>query len=211
MGSWHEYDEYDEAPERDDREKLDDSRDELKQEKVEKSPESEYENERAVEKISLQERGIEKEWWNESIEEIHNPDLQEKRIEGAKKILEAEKELDRKLESGEISKSRYDHEKLVVLGRRKARFSVGADLESVDLSWDHLGDLSEQQRSLASEAAGNRTPERFRDQVEKTIREQGPDWVEEWADENLEKGKMPKEVHDQVSRSVRIARNKGYS
>jgi len=39
---------------------------------------------------------------------------------------------------------------------------MGADLESVGLTWDHLGDLSEEQRSLASEAAGNRTPARFR-------------------------------------------------
>jgi len=211
MASWHEYDEYAEAQERDDGEEQEDSRDELKQEGVEKSPESEYENETAIEKIRLEERGIEKEWWNESIEEIRNPDLREERIEGARKLLEAEKELEKKLESGEISKSRYDHEKLVVLGRRKARFSMGADLESVGLSWDHLGDLSEEQRSLASEAAGNPTPARFRDQVERGIREQGPDWVEEWADEDLKKEKMPKEVHDQVSRRARIAQSKGYS
>ena len=46
-----------------------------------------------------------------------------------KKILEKQETLDEKLESGEISKSRYDHENLVKLGREKAEFSKLRDLE----------------------------------------------------------------------------------
>jgi hypothetical protein len=181
-------------------------RDELKEKWVEKSPEGESEKPERGEKISLEEMGIEKKWWNESIEEIKNPVVREERIERAREIIQAENELDEKLQSGEISQSRYDHEKLVVLGKRKARFSVGADLDSVGLSWDRLGEVSEEQSILIKEAAGDPAFARFRDRVERAIQVLGPEWVEDWADDSLENGRMPKEVHESVSRKVRVAK-----
>jgi len=173
---------------------------------VEKSPEGESEKPVHGEKISLEKMGIEKKWWNETIEKIKNPVVRDERIERAREIIQAEDELDEKLASGEISQSRYDHEKLVVLGKRKARFSVGADLDSVGLSWDRLGQVSEEQRILIEEAAGDPAFARFRDRVERAIQVQGPEWVKDWADDNLENGRMPKEVHESVTRKVRVAK-----
>ena len=63
-------------------------------------------------------------WWTESIKDIENPEIRQKKIGAAEKILEKQKTIAEKLESGEISKSRYDHENLVRLGREKVKFST---------------------------------------------------------------------------------------
>jgi hypothetical protein len=205
MAPWRGNDEYDETPdegyvEEEEKKGLWERLEEAVEEGFEGKGEEEFDTR------SLEERGIRKEWWNESIEEIENPEVREKRIEGAEKIIEEEKELERKLESGEMSHDWYVHERLVVMGRKKAKFSMGADLESIGLSWDHLIDVSEDASNLPRAGAGDPGPLEFSERVERAVRDLGPDRVEEVADDKLEKEEIPESVHETATRKARIAR-----
>jgi hypothetical protein len=153
--------------------------------------------------IDFKEIDITDVWWTESIKKIENPQIRQKEIEAAEKILEKQKTLDDKLESGEISKSRYGHENLVVLGREKAKFSTRCDLESVDLTYDHLGDLSEDWGILTS---GNLELAEKKESLKKMIELRGPEASQELADDMLAEGKISKDTHVSISRYVREAR-----
>ena len=97
--------------------------DELPNEYPEEIPD-EYLKEQDPELIDLKGMDIPDVWWTESIKDIENPEIRQKKIGAAEKILEKQKTIAEKLESGEISKSRYDHENLVRLGREKVKFST---------------------------------------------------------------------------------------
>lgn len=116
--------------------------DEMPDDYAEEIPDD-YLEEQSPELIDLKEIDNPDLWWTESINKIKNPQIKQKEIESAEKILEKQKTLDEKFESGEISKSEFDHENLVNLGREKAKFSTRCDLESEGITYDHLGDLSE--------------------------------------------------------------------
>ena len=90
-------------------------------------------------------------WWAKDIEKIEDPDIRKKEIEVAKDILERDKELDEKLESGEITE--YQHWVGHDFGVRKdsVKASTRCSLESLGLSHDHLADLSEEYDNLVSE------------------------------------------------------------
>jgi hypothetical protein len=149
----------------------------------------EYLKEQDPELIDHIEMDIPDVWWTQSIKEIENPEIREKEIEAAKKILEKEKNLEEKLESGEFSQSRFDHENLVVLGREKAKFSTRCDFESVDLTYDHLGDLSEDWEILTS---GDIELAEKKESLKKMIELRGPEASQELADDMLAEGKIIK-------------------
>lgn len=149
-------------------------------------------------------KDIPDDWWADSIREIENPEIREKEIAAAEKIIEKQKNLDDKLESGEISQSRYDHENLVKLGREKARFSTRCDLESVDLTWDHLGDLAEDYDLLLAEVGGEPKPAKMKEQLKESIDRKGPEESKELADQMLEEGKISKNTHNTIMRQVRL-------
>ena len=190
MTHWHEgFDEFDEMP--------DEYPEEIR---------DEYLKEHDPEIIDLKEMDIPDVWWAESIKDIENPQIRHKEIEAAEKIFEEQKALDEKLESGEISKSRYDHENLVILGRERAKFSTRCDLESVGLTYDHLGDLSEDWEILTSrdlELAEKK------ESLKKMIELRGLEASQELADDILAEGKISKDTHDSISRQVRKARLNG--
>jgi hypothetical protein len=206
MAPWRGNDEYDETP---DEGYVEEEEKKGLWERLEGAVEEGFEGkgEEEVDTRSLEERGIEKKWWNENIDEIENPEVKEKRIEGAEKIIEEEKELERKLEAGEMSDDWYVHERLVVMGRKKVKFSMGADLDYIGLSWDHLIDVAEDAGNLPRAGAGDPVPMKFSEKVERAVRDLGPDCVEEVADDNLEKEKIPESVHETATRKARIARH----
>ena len=168
-------------------------------EEVEEDPEE------VPEKITLEEMGFEREEWLEALEKIENREIQEKEIERAKEIIEEEKELEFQRETGEISESRYDHEKLVVLGHKKAGFSMRCDLEADGLSFDKLFDLEEDVDNLHEEIGGDEGPSKLKEMTKLFIRLRGPEYAQEWADENLEEDKITKKIHESISRQVRLA------
>jgi hypothetical protein len=191
MTHWYEeYGEFDETPD----------------EFPEEIPE-EYLKEENSKFFDLKETDIPDEWWVESIKGIENPQIREKEIEVAQKILERQKRLDEKLEAGEISKSRYDHENLVRLGRQKAKFSTRCDLESVGLTYDHLEDLVEDFDLIVAEAGGNPKPAKMKDQLKEAVHHQGPEVHQQLADEMLEEGKLtPEKGYKTVSRTAKLSK-----
>ena len=200
----HEYDETpDEYGEEDQEERI---FDEERGEWVARSFEIEPEKGEGVKEVSLEEKGVKKEYWNQSIDDIKNPKLREKRINEAKEIIEEETQLNRKLDSGEISSSLYDYKRGDLM-RKRVKFSMRADLDAMGASMDHFIDLAEEAGDLPRMAQGDLTYSVFSGQVKRGIETLGPDLVQELADDKLEKGKITKEVHDTVSRKVRIARH----
>ena len=163
----------------------------------------EYLKEQDPELIDYIEMDIPDVWWTESIKEIENPEIRQKEIEAAKIILEKEKNLEEKLESGEFSQSRFDHENLVRLGREKAKFSTRCDLESEGITYDDIGNLIEDVSLTITEAAGNPKPARMKELLTESIDIIGPDASQELAGRRLEEEKMSDDTHETISRRVR--------
>ena len=139
--------------------------------------------------------------WKEDIQKIENPILREKAIEEANKILEAQKELDKRFESGKIDNIDYEHEYFHVLGRKKVSAATRAAFASEGITGDHLGDLSEDQGLFV---AGDTKALDLKDRVEGKIRDIGTDAAQELADRMLEEGKISEATHESISRMVRI-------
>jgi hypothetical protein len=188
MSEWHE--DYDENP------------DECYEENPDENPE-EVEEE-FIEGKLLEERGLPLDWWTESIEKIGDEELREEALETAAELSEKEQNLEERLESGEISQSRYDHEKLAVLGKEKADFAVRCDLAKEDITFDKLGDLSEDVGNVIAEAAGNRLPTWMKEGVNQLIDRRGPEYVREWADTKHEEEILTDDRHESVLRQVRL-------
>ena len=174
--------------------------DEMPEEYPEVIPD-EYLKEQDPQLIDSLEMDIPDVWWAESIKDIENPQIRQKEIKAAEKILEKQKTLDEKLESGEFSQSRYDHENLVKLGRQKANFSARCDFESDGLTYDHLGDHYD---LLLAEVGGEPKAAKMKDQLKESIDRLGPEASKDLADQMLEDGKISKNTHDTISRQVRL-------
>jgi len=139
-------------------------------------------------------------WWKDRIAEIENPVLQEKAIEKAEKLLEKEKELDRKLESGEIDEIGHWGERLCDLKPKETAAAVEADLFSVDLTWDKLADLAEDNALLQQGDIGTVD---LKERNKELIREVGVEKSQEIADRMREEGRLTKEGYETVSRLIR--------
>jgi hypothetical protein len=165
----------------------------------------EYPNEQDPELIEFKEMEIPDVSWAKEIEKIEDPKLREKEIEIAEDIKQREKVLDDKLEAGEITK--YEHWADYAFGIRKEKnkASTRCSLESVGLTHDHLGDLSEDFDLFLAEAAGDPKPAQMKDQLSKTVKYQGPEASQQLADDMLEEGKLTPELgHKTISRTVRL-------
>ena len=140
-------------------------------------------------------------WWLEDLKEIKNTEILTNELENAKKIVEKEKNLDDKLESSEISKDRYDHEKLVVLGKEKAKFGTRCALESEGITYAEIQDVSKDHEILTS--MKEKTSE-MKKGVKELIRDRGPEYAKELADEMLEKRKISKPTHQTITTQTRL-------
>ena len=83
------------------------------------------------------------EWYAEEIKNIDDPELRAKEIEEADKIRDWEKNLDKKLDAGEISHHEHWAEYEFEIRPAKIKFSTRAALESEGITYDMLGDISE--------------------------------------------------------------------
>lgn len=141
--------------------------------------------------------------WKEDIQGIENQILREKEIEAAQELLEREKELLEKVESGEIDQPTFEYEYFLKLGRERVKAATRSALESVGITSDHLGDIAEDNRLLAK---GDTELLDQKDRLKETIRELGPEDAQDLADEMLEDERISKDTHETISRQVRLRR-----
>ena len=81
-----------------------------------------------------------------------------------------------------------------------------ASMASNNLTYDDLGELGEDLGDMCAEGAEDRRPVEFKEKVKESIEILGPDFVEDWKEEKLEKEEMPEEIAERVSRQVRMNR-----
>ena len=139
-------------------------------------------------------------WWKEYIAQIENPVLLNKEIEKARHLKAEEIELDRRLNSGEIDEIGHSGQRLCDLGPKEHAASVESQLASVDLTWDKLGDLSEDLDLLRRGDVGTLDQKEHNKEL---IREVGVEKSQEVADQLFEEEKIDKEGYDSVSRLIR--------
>ena len=146
--------------------------------------------------------------WEKQIREIDDPEVQKEEIEAAKEILKEQKNLDEQFKAGEITE--YQHWEKYHFGiiKEKLKASKRASMASINLTYDDLGELGDDLGDIYSEGAGDRRPVEFKEKVKESIEILGPDFVEEWKEEKLEKDEMPEEIDESISRQVRMHRKK---
>ena len=149
------------------------------------------------------EDGIPDVWWADDIRKIQSRILREKEIEIAQELLEEQKAVLEKHESGEIDDATLQNELNNKIGPKMRKAATSSGLESIGLSWDHLGDLAEDNRFLAK---GDTALLDQKDHLKEMIEKIGPDVSQELADEMLEDGRISKEAHETISRQVRLRR-----
>lgn len=182
MAYWHEeYDERVEVPEE-------------FVEELDECPE-----EKSLEEIEKME--IPEVWWKEQLEEIENPEIKKKEIEAAEEILKKREILDQKFESGEITEYQHWDESNFELRREEIKASTRASLASVGLTYDHLGDLSEDHDFTVS---GHPELIDKKNMLSHKIDSLGPEFAQEEADRMKEEGKLSEKGHEIISRQVRL-------
>ena len=143
--------------------------------------------------------------WIEDLKNIEDDDLRQKEIQEAEKIKKEEMELRDRLDRGEIGFDRYETIRQCTLlpKMRKARTRCG--LASVGLTYDDLGDITEDSEYLHREGA--RIAD-LKDRLKSTIADIGPDAAQALADSLHEEEALSKDTHDRISRQVRIYRRR---
>ncbi|MCP4298541.1 MAG: hypothetical protein GY786_23385, partial [Proteobacteria bacterium] len=89
-------------------------------------------------------------WYTEDIHEIEDPLLRAKEIMEAEKIVDQEQSLEEQLEAGEITDDQYLAEYEYGIRPKKSKLATRTAFESVGLTYDHLGDLSEDWEMLTA-------------------------------------------------------------
>lgn len=142
--------------------------------------------------------------WKEDIEKIENPDIKKKEIEIAEKSNKKWKAVEEKVDSGEITEVDYFGELICKRWPEERKHTTRCGLESIDLTYDNLGDVAEDWDFFIADAGGNSKPAQMKNEVKEMIYRRGPEASQKLADKMLEDGKMSKETHDTISRQVRL-------
>lgn len=164
--------------------------------------EEEMEN-ASLEEDSEEEMEIPEVAWAEDIRGIEDQEVREKEIEIAEHIQEREKGLKDKVDSGEISKSEYLDKYESGLRTQKRKATTRCGLESVGITYDHLGDVSEDYDILIS---GNSEIADRKERVKKVVDTLGEDNAEKLADKMLEEERLSERGHESIMRQVRLHR-----
>ena len=141
-------------------------------------------------------------WWAKDIEKIENLEMKKKEIEAAEEILKKREILDQKLESGEITEYQHWDESNFGLMREETKTATRASLASIDLTYDHLGALGEEVGVLYS--GDVELLDKIQKDLPETIDRMGPEAAQELADHRLEEEEMDDEMHEIISRRVRL-------
>lgn len=145
-------------------------------------------------------------WWAEDLQSIEDHDLQEKEIQAAQKLMEEGAEfdarLDTKVESGQIEPATAEVEYLCEMMPKERKAATRAGLATEGLTYDHLGDISEDQDLLAT---GNPDLLDRKAAMVKRVRELGPDQAQEVADKLEEDGQILDTSRESISRQVKLS------
>ena len=134
-------------------------------------------------------------YWAEEIEKIENPGLKKREIEAANRIVEKEQAIKTDLENGEINDDIYR------LDGEKHQASMRSSLATVGLTWDHLGNLSE---DLDLMIMGEDRITELKDAIKDKIDRIGPEAAQKEADQWKDEGRLSKKSHNIISRLVRM-------
>lgn len=143
--------------------------------------------------------------WKEDIEKIPDHDLQLEEIRKAEKLENEAKALKERRDRGEISAGKYDviYQDIIRPKMRKATTRCG--LASVGLTYDDLGDLSEDTELLAT---GDLKMPKLKDKLKDTIEDIGPDAAEDLAKRMHDEDAIGDDAYDSISRQIRIRRRR---
>ena len=140
--------------------------------------------------------------WAEDIENIENLEIQKKEIEAAERIIDQESDLKEKLESGKITDNQYLNEYEFGISDAKRKATTRSALESAGLTYDDLGDISEDWDILVS---GSPELAQQKNQLRNTIDTLGPEDAQDLADRMLEEGKLSQNTWETITRQVRLS------
>ena len=160
--------------------------------------EEEYQKEKLREEM-----GIPEVEWADDIAKIENPKIRKQEIESAENIQKEEKGLKDKLHSREISKGEYLGRYESGVRSKKRKITTRCGLESVGITYDDFGDLSEAYKSLLS---GDIELDEKKQRIRETIDVIGEEAAEGLADKMLEEEKLSERGHESIMRQVRLHR-----
>ena len=146
-------------------------------------------------------KGLPEVWWAEEIEKIEDPEIREREIEAAEKIMQKGKALRERLESGELTAEEYWGIYESGLSREERKAATRSGLASTGLTYDHLGDLSEDYDILVN---GDLGLAEKKARLKKMIEVRGPEASQELADRMLKEGEISEKTHETISRQVRL-------
>ena len=152
----------------------------------------------------LEELGIPDVYWKEDIEHIDDPKIKLQEIKEAEKYWAKQQELGKKVDSGEISVGAYQSN-LQPMARKAC---TRCALESVRISFDDLGSLSEDAELLVT-GEGDLKMTELKDRLKEKIERIGPDAAEDRAKRMHDDDEIGDDAYDCISRQIRIERSKG--
>lgn len=138
------------------------------------------------------------------IAKIKDPEVREIEVEAAEGIYEKRQDLERKLESGEISQGAYEHERQLH-GIKTRRAITRWELAAQGVTYDKLGDLGEDWNHVLDE---NLDLGKYRSRIKDRAEEIGPESARKLADRMHKDGRVSKEAHDIITRQVQQVRKR---
>ena len=97
--------------------------------------------EEEIERLQEEDLEVPEVRWKEDIENIEDLELKEKEIHIAEKLLEEEKDLDEKLERGEIDQIDYELKYQGELLPNQRKSATRSAIESVGITYDKIGEV----------------------------------------------------------------------
>jgi len=139
-------------------------------------------------------------WWREDLENIKNPILQKREIEKAERWKDEEnRRIEKYVSEGKDLK--YFGADNPDLARKGIKDATSAGFASVDLSYDQLGDVSEDASALQT---GNLKLVETKDRVKGLLRQVDPEVAKEIAERVIEEHELSEEDEQPVRRLVRL-------
>ena len=134
----------------------------------------------------------------EFIAKIENPEVREREVEAAKRICEKRQDLERKLDSGEISQGAYEHERQL-LGIKANRAITRWELGAQGVTYDKIGNTMEDWNHILDE---NLNLGDYRRRIQERVEEIGPESAQEVAKRMRRTGGLSRDGYDIVTRQV---------
>jgi hypothetical protein len=134
----------------------------------------------------------------EYIAKIEDPEVREREVEAAGRIYKKRQDLERKLDSGEISQGAYEHERHLH-GIKTNRAITRWELAAQGVTYDKIGDTMEDWNHIPDE---NLDLGKYRSRIKETAEEIGPESAQEVAERRRRAGKLSKDGYDIIMRQV---------